>query len=140
MYLLDTNVISELRRARSNKADEHVVAWASSVPADSMYISAITVLELELGVLQIERRDTKQGNLLRHWLEEQVLTAFENRIIPVDAIVAIRCAKLHYPDPKSERDALIAATALVHEQTLVTRNTSDFRITNLRLINPWTTG
>jgi len=140
MYLLDTNVISELRRARSNKADKHVVAWASSVPADSMYISSITVLELELGVLQIEHRDSKQGKLLRHWLDEQVLTTFGNRIIPVDEVVAIRCAKLHYPDPKSERDALIAATALVHEQTLVTRNISDFKITNLRLINPWTEG
>jgi hypothetical protein len=138
MYLVDTNVISELRKARAGKADAEVVAWADSVQAVDLYLSAITVLELELGVQQIERRDAGQGALLRAWLEGQVLPEFEARTLPIDTAVARRCAGLHVPDPRSERDALIAATALVHGMTIVTRNTADFAKTSARLLNPWT--
>jgi len=137
MYLLDTNVISELRKVGSGKADARVVAWAQGVDAAALYISAITLLELELGVLQIERRDAAQGAMLRAWLDGQVVPAFDDRILAVDAEVARRCAQLNVPDPRAERDALIAATALIHGMTLVTRNTSDFAPTGVATINPW---
>lgn len=137
MYLLDTNVVSELRKAKAGKADRHVVAWAGSVPAGSLYLSAITVLELEMGVLQIERRDRAQGSLIRAWLDEQVMPAFAGRILAVDAQVALRCARLHVPNRLAERDALIAATALVHGMTVVTRNVADFSAAKVPLIDPW---
>jgi toxin FitB len=137
MHILDTNVVSELRKARAGKANQRVVAWASSVPAGSLYISAITVLELEMGVLQIERRDRAQGTVMRAWLDEHVMPAFAGRILAVDAPVALRCARLHVPDRVAERDALIAATALVHGMTVVTRNAVDFATTKVALIDPW---
>lgn len=137
MYLLDTNVVSELRKAKAGKADENVAAWAGSAPATSLFLSAITILELEMGVLLIERRDPAQGTLLRTWLDAHVLPAFAGRILPVDTAVAQRCAKLHVPDPRSDRDALIAATALVHGMTVVTRNMADFAATGVELFNPW---
>ena len=138
MYLLDTNVVSELRRATAGKADPHVVAWAASVPVASLFLSVVTVLELELGVLRIERRDPAQGALLRAWLEERVLPAFSERMLPVDVAVARRCARLHVPDPRSERDALIAATALTHGLIVATRNGADFRPTGVATFDPWT--
>jgi predicted nucleic acid-binding protein len=137
VFLLDTNVVSELRKSGSGRADTNVTAWASTIDASALYLSAINVLELELGVLQIERRDSRQGAALRSWLDGQVLTAFEGRILSVDGAVAVRCARLHVPDPRSERDALIAATALVHGMTVVTRNTADFETTGVALLNPW---
>ncbi len=140
MYLLDTNVVSELRKAKSGKADANVVAWAQPIPVGSLFLSAITVLELELGVLLIERRDAAQGKVLRAWLDQSVLPAFEGRILPVDVEVARRCARMHVPDPRSERDALIAATALVHGMTVVTRNVPDFSGLDLPQLDPWQTG
>lgn len=137
MFLLDTNVVSELRKAKAGKANVNVVAWAGSVPFGSLFISAITLLELETGVLQVERRDAAQGAILRSWLSRHVLPAFHDRILPVDVAVAQRCARLHVPDPRAERDALIAATALVHGMTVVTRNTGDFQPTGVSLLNPW---
>jgi predicted nucleic acid-binding protein len=137
MLLLDTNVVSELRKIRSGKADPHVARWADSVEAGSLYLSAITILELELGVLQVERRDPRQGAVLRVWLEQQVLPAFAGRVLPVDTAVARRCAQLHVPDPRAERNALIAATALVHGMAVVTRNVADFAPTGVVLLNPW---
>jgi predicted nucleic acid-binding protein len=139
MFLLDTNVVSELRKAKSGRADPNVTAWAARQPAGSLYLSAITILELEMGVLQIERRDAAQGAILRAWVEEHVLPAFSGRILPVDTAVALRCAGLHVPDPRSDRDALIAATAIVHGLTMVTRNLADFEPTGVRLLNPWQT-
>jgi toxin FitB len=138
MYLLDTNVVSELRRIRLGRADIHVAKWADSVETSTLFLSAITILEIELGVFQMERRDPVQGSMLRTWLEGQVLPAFEGRILPVDIAVARRCAKLHSPDPRAERDALIAATALVHGLTVVTRNIVHFQPTGAVLLNPWT--
>lgn len=140
MFLLDTNVVSELRKASSGKADARVIRWAESVDASSLFLSAITVLELEIGVLQIERRDAPQGALLRHWLEHQVLPAFQGRIMPVDTQVARLCARLHVPDRRSDRDALIAATARAHGFTVVSRNTADFVATEVPLLNPWSDG
>jgi hypothetical protein len=137
MFLLDTNVVSELRKVVSGKADARVVAWAQSVDTASLYLSAISLLELELGVLQIERRDPAQGAILRTWLDSQVAPAFAGRILAVDANVARRCARLHVPNPRAERDALIAATALTHGMTVVTRNTADFAATGVALLDPW---
>jgi len=137
MFLLDTNVVSELRKIRLGKSDPHVAAWADSVDAGNLHISVVTVLELEIGILRIERQDYKQGAMLREWLDRFVLPAFQGRIFPVDTAVAQRCARLHVPDPHAERDAMIAATALVHGMTVVTRNIADFRATGAPLLNPW---
>ena len=137
MFVLDTNVVSELRKVRFGKADANVAAWAQAVDAAALFVSAITILELELGVLLIERKDAVQGAMLRAWLDLQVLPEFAGRTLPVDSVVAQRCARLHVPDKRGERDALIAATALVHGMTLVTRNIADFKATGVTLLNPW---
>ena len=137
MYLLDTNVVSELRKVRLGKADANVTAWAKDVDAAELFVSAITIMELELGVLSIERKDAGQGARLRAWLEQQVLPEFAGRILPVDTAVAQRCARLHVPDKRGERDALIAATALVHGMAVVTRNVADFSSTRVTIVNPW---
>jgi predicted nucleic acid-binding protein len=137
VYLLDTNVISELRKVKSGKADKNVVGWANSISASSLYLSVITTLELETGILLVERRDSVQGVVLRTWLNTHVLPAFADRILPIDMAVAHHCAKLHVPDPRSDRDALIAATAIVHGMTVVTRNVDDFEPTGVALLNPW---
>ena len=137
MFMLDTNVVSELRKAKAGKADPRVAAWASGVAAGSLYISVITVLELETGVLLVARRDAAQGAILGSWLHGHVLPAFAGRVLDVDTAVAQCCAKLHVPDPRAERDALIAATALVHGMTVVTRNMVDFQSTGVPILNPW---
>lgn len=135
MFLLDTNVISELRRPE--KANPAVLAWASRIPISEFYLSAITVLELEWGILRKERQDAAQGALLRVWFNKQVLPRFEGRILSVDQAVALCCAKLHVPDPRSERDALITATAIVHKLCIVTRNMADFAPMRVDVLNPW---
>jgi predicted nucleic acid-binding protein len=135
MFLLDTNVISELRRPQ--RADRNVVAWAGAISAASFFLSVISILEIELGVLQIARRDAAQGTILRAWIDDQILPRFEGRILAVDTAVAQRCARLHVPDPRAERDALIAATAMVHGLTVVTRNVADFELMGVALLNPW---
>lgn len=137
MYLLDTNVISELRKAGSGRADSNVVTWAKAQSTTSLFISAMTILEIEMGILQIARKDAKQADIYRTWLHSHVLTAFEDRILPFDTSIALKCAKLHVPDPKSERDAMIAATSIVHGLTLVTRNEKNFKHISIELINPW---
>jgi hypothetical protein len=135
MYLLDTNLVSELRKAK--KADRGVRTWAQAIPASSLYLSAISILELEIGILLLERRDRKQGAILRAWMDGHVLPAFDGRILAIDAAVARRCAALHVPSPRSDRDALIAATALVHSMTVVTRNVDHFQPTGVAVVNPW---
>ncbi len=137
MFLLDTNVVSELRKARSGKCDLNVAAWARGVPAAGLYVSVIVIQELEIGTLLAERRDPAQAVVLRAWLDEHVLPAFAERILPIDLEVARRSAALHVPDPRPFRDGLIAATALTHGMTLVTRNTTDFAPTGVPLWNPW---
>lgn len=138
MYLLDTNVVSELRKVGTGRADRNVTRWAASVDPTLMYLSVITVLEIEVGVLRVERRDGAQGRLLRGWLERQVLPAFAGRVLPIDTAVARHCARMLVPNPKADRDALIAATAAVHGLTVVTRNAADFRATGVGLLDPWT--
>ena len=138
MFLLDTNVISELRKAGDGKADPNVVAWLSSVDATTLYLSAVTFMEIELGILRIERRDPLQGARLRTWMDHHVMPEFADRTLPVDTAVALHCAPLHVPDPCPERDAFIAATALAHGMTVVTRNVADFAPTGALLLNPWT--
>ena len=137
MYVLDTNVISELRKAKTGKADANVLAWATRIPVNQMFLSAISILELETGVLLVERRDPIQGAQLRKWLNQQVIPVFSERVLPVDMAVAQCCAKLHVPDPRAERDSLIAATALVHSMVVVTRNVADFAMTGVQIVNPW---
>jgi predicted nucleic acid-binding protein len=137
MYILDINTISEIRKIRLGNADPQVARWADSVNTTDLYTSAIVLQELELGVLLAERRDPVQGAILRTWLDSHVLPAFSGRILPVDVAVAIRSASLHVPDPRPVRDGLIAATALVHGMTVVTRNLADFLPCGVRLINPW---
>ncbi len=139
MYVLDTNVLSELRKAGSNKANENVVKWAKSVSTSSLFISSISILEIEMGILQLERKDPKQASVYNTWLKDHVLMAFSDRVLSFDTSIALKCAQLHVPDPKSERDAMIAATSIVHGFTLVSRNESDFQHINVKLINPWLT-
>jgi len=138
MFVLDTNIVSELRKVRSGKANPGVAAWAEQVPTAELFISAITIHELEHGVLLLERSDAAQGALLRAWLDQSVAAAFKSRVLPVDERVAQRAAALHVPDPAPFRDALIGATALVHDMTVVTRDLKDFqRFDDLDVINPW---
>jgi|TARA_R110000850_G_scaffold58653_6_gene136101 predicted nucleic acid-binding protein len=137
MLLLDTNVISELRKVRSGKANPGVAQWAESQETRSLFMSAITLQELETGICLVERRDYAQGQLLRTWLDNHVMPAFAGRIVPVDARVALECAQMHVPDPRPYRDSLIAATALVHGMTVITRNVADFSIDGLKVFNPW---
>jgi toxin FitB len=138
MLLLDTNVVSELRKVRGGKADPNFSRWAERVVPSELYLSVITLHELELGVLLAERRDPAQGAVLRSWLESHVCPAFLGRILPVDEAVARQAAQLHVPDPRPVRDALIAATAQVHGMTVVTRDIDDFAPMGVSVLNPWT--
>ena len=135
MYVLDTNVVSELRKA--SRADLNVIAWASQLATGTLYVSAVTLLELELGILSVERRDHSQAAMLRVWMQSQVLPAFDGRVLVLDTAVALQCARLHVPNRRVERDALIAATAIVHGMKVVTHNVHDFEGTGATLINPW---
>ena len=137
MYLIDTNVVSELRKDKSGKIDRRVQKWAEGVPVADLYMSVISILEIEKGILSLERRDSKQGAALRSWFEARVLPSFSGRILPVDTAVAKRCAALHVPAPRADRDALIAATALVHNMRVATRNTQDFAPMGVEYFNPW---
>ena len=137
MFLLDTNVISELRKAGDGKADPKVTAWLMQEDAACFYISVVTIMELEIGILRVERRDPSQGSRLRTWMNTRILPEFSEQTLPVDTTVAVRCARMHVPDPRAERDALIAATAIVHGMTVVTRNVADFQATGVTLLNPW---
>src|SRR3984957_1057341 len=127
MYLVDTNVVSELRKAKN--AHPRVRVWADALPAESLYLSVVSILELEIGILLLERRDRSKGAVLRAWMEGHVLATFEGRILAADTSVARKCATFHVPSPRSDRDTLIAATAMVHGMSVVTRNVSDFEPT-----------
>ncbi len=134
---MDTNVVSETRKAEAGRANRNVVAWMSAAPKATLYLSVITIMELEMGILSINRRDPQQAAILRGWLETRVLQAFADRLLPVTLAVAKQCARLHVPDPQPERDAMIAATALVHGMTVVTRNVADFKPSGIPVLNPW---
>lgn len=137
MYVLDTNVVSELRRVKSGKAAAPVAHWARMHSPAAMFLSVVSLHELEQGVLLIERRDEPQGRLLRRWLDEGVVPGFEGRILDITAAVARLAASYHVPDPAPFRDALIAATAAVHGMAVVTRNVRDFARFDVDLVDPW---
>jgi predicted nucleic acid-binding protein len=138
MHLLDTNVVSELRKVSSGRADSNVAAWAEAVPSGQLFISVVTLHELEHGVLLAERSDARSGAILRRWLDESIARAFDGRILPVDEAVARLAATFHVLDPAPFRDALIGATAMAHGLVMVTRNEQDFeRFSGIRLLNPW---
>ena len=137
MYLLDTNIISESRKLGTSRIDIYAARWFAQVDDETTFISAMTIFELERGVRQMERRDVTQGLALRRWLDDQVMTTYENRTLPLSRVVAQVCASLHIPDPKSERDAWIAATAIDAKLTLVSRNVQDFANMGVDLINPF---
>lgn len=138
MFVLDTNVVSELRKVRAGRAHPGVAEWAEQVRSAALFVSAITIHELEHGVLLMERSDPAQGALLREWLDHSVTAAFKGRVLVVDERVARRAAALHVPNPAPFRDALIGATAMVHDMAVVTRDLKDFqRFDKLEVINPW---
>ena len=135
MFLLDTNIPSELRRP--NKADRHVLTWSQRVDEKDCYLSVASITEIEIGMLLIERRDPVQGNILRHWLEYEVLLRFSDRLLPITVSIARRMAAFQVLDKRSYHDSYIAATALEHGFTVVTRNLRDFEPLGVRLLNPW---
>lgn len=135
MFVLDTNIVSELRKG--TRAHANVRKWAEALPAAALYMSAISILELEIGILLVERRDMKQGAVLRAWMERHVLPTFTGRVLAVDTAVAQRCAALHLPNPRSDRDPIIAATALVHGMTVATRNVKHFKAMGVAMVDPW---
>lgn len=136
-YLLDTNVVSELRKVGDGKADANLTTWIARQDARDLFVSAITILELERGILSIQRRDATQGARLRDWMDSRVRPEFAERVLPIDDAVATRCAHLHIPDRRNEADALTAATALVHGLTVATRNVQDFDGTGAIIVDPW---
>ena len=135
MFVLDTNIISELRRPA--KANPRVLAWARATPVTQTFLSVITILEIELGALLMERKDKAHAKILRDWIDLQILPRFDGRILAVDTAVAQCCARLHVTATRAERDALVAATALVHAMTVVTRNVSEFGMSGVRVLDPW---
>ena len=135
MFVLDTNVISELRQGKPNPSMA-VRQWAAVQPSNQLFLSAITLLELELGVQALERKTPPQGRALRAWLAG-VRAAFAGRILPFAENTAPVCASLHIPNPRADGDAMIAATALEHKFTVVTRNVANFEATGVLLVNPW---
>ncbi|MCL2781859.1 MAG: type II toxin-antitoxin system VapC family toxin [Actinomycetia bacterium] len=139
MYLLDTNVISGLRKSR-RLADANVAAWVAAQHADELFVSVVTILEIELGIARLERRDREQAARLLAWLQSDVLPSFADRVLPIGLREARRAARLHVPDPRPERDAYLAATALTHDLTVVTRNVADFEPTGAAVLNPWLAG
>lgn len=137
MYILDTNVVSELRKVYPGKAHPNVIHWFSAINAADVFLSVITLQELEIGVRLLERKDPSQGEILRTWLEGYVIPVFNGNMLEVSREVAIASAQYHVPDPRPTRDALIAATAEVHKMTVVTRNTADFEPMGVKILNPW---
>jgi len=135
MYVLDTDVMSHLRRV--GKVHPHVAAWAAATPTALFFISSITIYEIELEALAMERKAAAQGRIMRAWIDKQIRPDFEGRILSLDTEVAQRCAQLHFPHPRPLRDSFIAATALVHAMTVVTRNVEGFKPMGVEVLNPW---
>jgi len=136
VFLIDTNVISEIRKAGTGKADANVIAWASSVDAAEMFLSSITIMELQSGILLAKRKDKQKGAILEDWLHSKIIPEFKERVLPFGLAESLCCAALHVPDRYPERDAMIGATAIIYDMTVVTRNVKDFPAT-VSLLNPW---
>lgn len=134
-FILDTNVISE---ARKSTCHPNVRTWLAAQENEHLYLSAITVLEIQRGITQaVQRGDKAQAEIFTQWLEDMVLPAFENRVLAVDHLVARQAAKLTWQDARDYRDSLIAATGLVHGAVVVTRNVKHFSDSGAKLLNPW---
>jgi hypothetical protein len=135
MFLLDTNVVSDIRRPK--RLTPHAARWFSTVPAAQLHISTVTVFEIQHGIIALGRRDAERASHLQQWLEASVLTAFDGRIVPLDTSAALRSAELHRGRTRIDADRLIAAVALVHGMTLVTRNTRDFAGMGVKVLDPF---
>jgi len=140
MFLLDTNVVSDMRKVGKRSEFRTLGEWVSAQENSTLFISSITQFELELGVQRMERRDPKQGNQLRQWLSVRVAKAFDGRVLPFDIDATKICASFHVPDPASYRDAFIAAIAATHHLTIVTRNTRDFKPMGVACLDPYDLG
>lgn len=134
-FLLDSNVLAELRRAR--RGNQRAIVRVEAFPRNLQFISVITLLEVTQGVIAKERTDPVQGARLRIWLDNVIRPNFSGHTLPVTERVAMLCAELHVPNPRPKYDALIAATALVHDLTVVTRNVQDFAAMGVDILDPW---
>lgn len=136
MYILDTNIVSELRKKQSGRADAGVIAWAESIPPGQLYLSAVTIFEIEIGIQRLALRGD-QTDRLRVWLNDHVLQAFSGRLLAIDQHVAMLFARMMVPTTRPYRDTLIASTAQHHGYTVVTRNVKDFAGLPIKIVNPW---
>ncbi len=137
MFLLDTNVISQLRHLSTTRMNQQVNQWLQSIHLEDAFLSVFSLFELEKGILLKQRKDPLQANILRQWLSANIMPVFKDRVLLFDSQLSELAASLHVPDPKPEIDSFIAATALHHGFTLVTRNVQDFESMNVSLLNPW---
>jgi predicted nucleic acid-binding protein len=133
-YLLDTNILSELRKKEPNK---NVAAWFLDVAVEELYLSPLIVGEIYQGIARLRHRnDEAQASQLEEWLN-QLLRVYETRILPLNLDIMETWGTLNVPDPLPAVDGLLAATALVHDFTLLTRNTRDVKRTGAKLLNPF---
>lgn len=137
MYLLDTNVLSEIRKIGAGRADPGVTAWAAMMDVREAFLSVVTIMELRRGMLSLARRDQEQATRIGAWLERDVIKVFRERILGTDLDTALICAKLHVGGRRPDNDAWIAATAIQHGLTVVTRNVVDFESLAVPLFNPF---
>lgn len=133
MFLLDTGIVLDLRQARAGQADAGLAGWAAAQPLPRLFLSALSLLELENAAARLGRRDRAAGLVMRDWIDSRVMPAFEGRVLPVDAAVVRRRAQLPYANT---RDGLLAATALEQGLTFVTHRVSAFRAGRVKLLNP----
>ena len=137
MYLLNTNIISELKKLDSGKIHPQVQRWAYSINLMQTKISVVSIIEIRTGILSLARKGQAQAASLDNWFTNRLLPAYRTRTLSVDTEVALICAQLHIPTKRPINDAYIAATAIAHNLTPVTRNVRDFQGLPLMLENPF---
>ncbi len=137
MYILDNNVISELRKIKSSKANDGVVQWIKDKPRNQLFTCDIVIMEIYRGILLKERKDIVQASHLRSWFNNFVMAYFDGRILGIDHNVSLICAGFHVPNPRAENDTWIASIAKYHNMILVTRNEKDFENLPIKIINPF---